>query len=149
MDYRFLTPERFEGLLEEGAFLESATVHGYRYGTLASDVSALEAAGKVVILEIDVQGARSIREVAPDATLVFVLPPDPGTLAERLSHRATERADDMELRLRNAAGELPEAAWFDHQIINDDLGETVVELGRIIDQVSDTPSADPPVKEFP
>lgn len=147
--YRFLSEEEFDRLLAEQAFLEHATVHGHRYGTLRSDVEALTGAGKVVVLEIDVQGARSIRQVAPESTLVFVLPPDHQALSRRLEGRATEDAETRDLRLRNALAELPEASWFDHRLVNEDLEATIAQLGRIIDGLVDGPSAPPPVKEFP
>lgn len=150
LDYRFLEDAAFESLVANGAFLEHALVHGNRYGTLISDVAALGDQGKVVVLEIDVQGARSVRDCAPDAVLVFILPPDNETLRTRLTGRATEDEEALRVRLENATAELPEASWFDHRIINDDLEATIAALGRIIDAVADDRSATPPaVKEFP
>jgi guanylate kinase len=147
--YRFLSEEDFDRLVSEQAFLEHAIVHGHRYGTLRSDVDALTSKGKVVVLEIDVQGARSVRDVAPNATLVFILPPDHEALSERLKGRATEDPETRDLRLRNALAELPEASWFDHRLVNDDLEATIGELGRIIGGILDGSSRNPPVKEYP
>jgi guanylate kinase len=134
--YRFLDVARFDELAAEGAFLEDALVHGRRYGTLRADVERVRAAGKVAVLEIDVQGARSIREAIPDAHLVFVLPPDHQTLRERLAGRATEREAEMELRMANALTELAAADLFDDRIVNADLDETVTVLRGIIDHLT-------------
>ena len=134
--YRFLTLERFDALVAQGAFLEHATVHGNRYGTLLADVEDLRAQDKLVVLEIDVQGARSVRDAIPDAHLVFILPPDEATLRDRLLGRATEDAGQMELRMANALTELAAADLFDDRIVNDDLAETVTVLRGIIDRLT-------------
>lgn len=134
--YRFLELARFEQLVAEGAFLEHAEVHGNRYGTLREDVDRLRREDRVVVLEIDVQGARSVRAAIPDAHLVFVLPPDTETLLGRLEGRATEDRGQVELRMANALTELAAADLFDERIVNDDLSETVSVLRGIIDRLT-------------
>lgn len=136
MAYRFMTPADFEAAVAEDAFLEHAEVHGNMYGTLASDVQRIRDAGKVAVLEIDVQGARSVRAKVPDAHLVFILPPDPGTLLTRLSGRGSEDQASIELRMANALTELAAVDLFDEHLVNDDLDETVTALRAIIDRVS-------------
>ena len=134
--YRFLKPERFEELVAAGAFFEHATVHGNRYGTLLEDVERVREQGRVAVLEIDVQGARTARAKIPDAHLVFVLPPDEETLRDRLQGRASEDPGQMELRMANALTELAAAELFDDRIVNDDLSETVSVLRGIIDALT-------------
>lgn len=92
-----------------------------------------------MILEIDVQGARSVRAAAPEALQIFILPPSPEVLAERLTRRATESDADLALRLANAAGELAAAGEFDHAVVNDNLRDAVSEVLRILVATPDTP----------
>jgi guanylate kinase len=132
-DYRFLAPELFEQLDREGAFLERATVHGHRYGTPREPVERALGEGRTVLLEIDVQGARQVREAMPEAVLVFIEPPSEEELLQRLSGRGTESEEALALRVRNARRELAEAPSFDHRIVNDELGRAVDALGRILD----------------
>lgn len=133
--YRFLTPDEFERLVADDAFLEHADVHGKRYGTLRADVEEIRRRGQVAVLEIDVQGARAVRDQVPDAHLVFVLPPDPQTLLERLSGRGTEDRSGIELRMANALTELAAVDLFDERLVNDDLDQTVASLRAIIDRL--------------
>lgn len=108
-------------------------MHGARYGTPRASVDAHLAEGRTVVLEIDVQGARSVRAAVPSAVLVFVEPPTPETLRVRLEGRATEDPDVVEQRLRNAVGELAAADEFEHRIVNDDLQDAIQRLIRILE----------------
>ena len=116
-------------MIATDGLLEWAVVHGKeRYGTPSAPVRAAVAAGRRVILEIDLQGARQVRSRMPEARLVFIAPPDEATLRQRLIGRGTETPEQMERRLRTAEAELAAAEEFDHVVVNDDLGTTVAEL---------------------
>jgi len=130
--YHFLTREAFDALLAEDGFLESAEFSGRRYGTPAEPVRRALAAGRTVILEIDVQGARQVRDRIPDATLIFLAPPDIETLGRRLTERGTEEPEAISRRLARAQEEMTEAHWFDHVVVNDDLDAAVDAIARIL-----------------
>lgn len=139
--YRFLSDAAFDRLIERDAFLEWAEVFGHRYGTLAEDVEEARATGRDVLLEIDVQGARTVRERIPDAILMFLRPPSEDELRRRLSARGTETGESLETRLREARRELAEADRFDHVVVNDRIDEAVGEVLAIID--APDPEGDP------
>lgn len=128
--YRFLTPEEFRQRREAGDFLECFEVFGKEtwYGTLKEDVRKGLAAGNWVVLEIDVKGARSVKEQYPEAVLLFVEPKSVAVLKERLRGRGTETAEAMERRLATALEELEHAPEFEHRIVNDDLDTAVREF---------------------
>lgn len=131
--YLFVTDAEFDALVAGDGLLEWALVHGTdRYGTPAAPVRAAVAAGRRAILEIDLQGARQVREHIPEARLVFIAPPSPETLRERLLGRGTETAAQMQRRLRTAEEEMAAAAEFDHVLVNDDLGTTVEQLVELL-----------------
>lgn len=132
-DYHFLSPERFAAMEDRGEFLEVAEVHGNRYGTPRGPVDQALAAGRTVLLEIDVQGAASVRAAMPEAVLVFVRPPDEQVLRARLEGRGTDDEAVIQRRLRNARDELAAGESFDHQVVNDDLEEAISQLIRILD----------------
>lgn len=132
VDYRFISAEGFEELATAGAFLEEASVHGHRYGTLREDVGRQLEAGRDVVLEIDVQGARQIKRRFPEAVLLFVLPPSLGELERRLRTRGTENEESVILRLKNAECEMEEVGDYDHSIVNDDFVRAVAELRAIV-----------------
>lgn len=131
--YRFVDGAAFDRLVEEGAFLEWAEVFGHRYGTPAGEVERLRAEGRDVLLEVDVQGARSVRERAPDALLIFLHPPSEEELARRLQARGTETGEALERRLAEARVEMAQADRFDHVVVNDRVDRAVGELLAIID----------------
>lgn len=129
VDYLFRTDEEFDRLLAEDGLLEWATVHGkHRYGTPSAPVLAHQAAGRPTILEIDLQGARQVRDRLPSARYVFIAPPDWDTLVERLQGRGTETPEQVERRLETARVELAAAQEFDLVIVNDDVDRAVTEL---------------------
>lgn len=127
--YRFVSEAEFDELVRTGGLLEWAVVHGrHRYGTPRAPVVEAAAAGREVILEIDLDGARQVRRTLPQARLVFLAPPDWQTLVGRLTGRGTETAGQVERRLQTARTELDAAREFDHLVVNDRLGETVDQL---------------------
>ena len=123
VDYHFLTPEEFERRVQAGEFLEHATYAGNRYGTLRSEV-----AEGPVVLEIEVQGARQVREALPGAAQVFIAPPSTEVLRERLLGRGTDSPETIRERLAQAEQELAAQHEFPHVVVNDDLGRAVQEL---------------------
>ncbi len=128
VEYFFLSREEFETLRSEGNLLESAEVHGNAYGTPAKPVlDQINQAG-LVILEIDVQGAAQVKERMPEAVFVFIHAPDMATLEARLRGRGTDSESVIQKRLENARQEIAEAHWYDYQIINEHLDQTVSEL---------------------
>jgi guanylate kinase len=116
--YVFLSREEFERLIEEGKFLEWAPYSGNLYGTLEGKVQEMLDAGRSVILEIELQGARQVRQKRPDAVMVFVRAPSLEETRRRLSGRATETAEAMETRLATAVGEVAARDEFDHEVVN-------------------------------
>jgi guanylate kinase len=131
-DYHFLTPEEFEQRVEEKDFLEFATYSGNRYGTLRSEVERRLDAGHSVVLEIEVQGAQQVRAAKPDSVQIFIAPPDPAVLRERLSSRGTDSAEAIDARLEVAAQELSAQGDFDHRVVNDDLAKAAAELVGVV-----------------
>ncbi|HLB36573.1 MAG TPA: guanylate kinase [Gemmatimonadales bacterium] len=136
VDYYFLTPGEFERRRAAGAFLEWAEYGGQRYGTLAAEVDRVLGQGRHVILDIEVQGARQVRERRPDVVSIFVLPPSVEELVARLGGRGTDRPADLEQRLRRAVDELGEAHHYDYLVVNDDRTQAVAEVAAIIDAES-------------
>jgi guanylate kinase len=119
IDYHFLDQDAFRRLLAAGEFLEANEVHGNWYGTPRDEVRRSLARGSDVILKIDVQGAQAVKEAVEDAILLFVVPPSLEELVQRLRSRATETADQLELRQRNAAIELARQHDYDYVVRND------------------------------
>ena len=131
-DYHFLTPEKFRQPLEAGDFLEHAGYSGNHYGTLRDEVDGRIAAGRSVVLEIEVQGARQVRDALPEAVLIFIAPPDEAVLRERLVERGTDSSDAIEQRLRTAEVELAARSEFPHVVVNDDLQTAADELEGLV-----------------
>jgi guanylate kinase len=131
--YRFVSPQEFERMIESGEFLEWAEVFGHRYGTPLAGVEEARDGGADVIVEVDVQGARSVRERIPDAVLVFLRPPSEKELARRLEARGTEVGRALDRRQAEARLELAEASWFDHVVVNDRIENATREVLAIID----------------
>jgi guanylate kinase len=127
--YFFKTREEFDALIADGDFLEWAVVHGQNsYGTLRSTVEKAVADGKHVLLEIDLQGARQVKEALPGAQFVFLAPPTWEELVRRLVGRGTESAQEQQRRLETAKLELAAEPEFDHTIVNDDVRRAAAEL---------------------
>jgi guanylate kinase len=138
-DYHFLSDGEFEQRVGAGEFVEHARYSGRRYGTLRAELERHIAAGRPVVLEIEVQGARQIRETMPEAVQVFIAPPSEEALRTRLVGRGTDSADDVALRLRTAAQELAAHDEFDHEVVNDRLDDAVEELVGIVRAGLDAP----------
>lgn len=132
--YHFVDDATFDSLVEEGAFLEWASVHNHRYGTLKSEVNRSIDAGHSVVLEIDVQGALNVRKECPHAVLIFIEPPSLTELELRLRSRGTESEAEIATRLNNAKQELELASQYDERILNDDLNRATTELVHLIEQ---------------
>ncbi|HVG38764.1 MAG TPA: guanylate kinase [Pyrinomonadaceae bacterium] len=130
--YHFVTPEIFAAMRSEGDFLESAIVHGNFYGTAYSEVRRELERGRDIILEIDVQGAASVREKVKNHISVFILPPSYDVLAARLMNRGSEQPADLQLRLRNSRAEVEHYREFDYLILNDDAEAAAMRLASII-----------------
>lgn len=131
--YHFLTPEEFERRVASGDFVEHADYSGNRYGTLRSELERHAAHGGVV-LEIELQGARQVREAMPEAKQIFIAPPTPETLRERLVGRGTDSPEAIERRLQVAEEELAAQDEFEHVVVNDVVERAVDELEAIISQ---------------
>ena len=131
-DYHFLEREEFDRRVEDKDFLEFATYSGNRYGTLRSEVERRLEAGKSVVLEIEVQGARQVRAAMPESVQVFIAPPEPAALRRRLESRGTDSPQAIDARLAVAAQELAAQDEFDYRVVNDDLGRATGELERIV-----------------
>jgi guanylate kinase len=142
VSYLFLSPERFHELKAAGELLEATNVHGNWYGTPRSQVTQALAAGRDVILKIDVQGAQTIKKRIPDAVLIFVVPPSLETLFQRLKARATESVDELELRQRNAAVELARQDDYDH-VVRNETGEVEPTAARIDEIIAAEHRANP------
>jgi len=136
VSYHFLTEAEFHALHEADELLEANEVHGNWYGTPRGEVAQALAAGRDVILKIDVQGARVVKERVPDALLVFIVPPSMEALFQRLRSRATETADELEIRQRNAAIELARQGDYDQVVVNEtgEVDRTAAEIEAIIAQ---------------
>lgn len=132
IDYLFVSPKRFEELVAADEFLEWARVHGNFYGTSREQVSKEITAGSDIVLEVDVQGAASVRKLVTDSISIFILPPSFEVLRQRLIARGTDSPMELELRLRNAPIELPQYVEFDYVIINDELDRAAAQLASII-----------------
>jgi guanylate kinase len=132
VDYWFLTRGEFLRMVEEGEFAEWAEVHGDLYGTPFSSLRKAGEGGRHVLLDIDVQGARQIREAVPRALLLFILPPSVDTLLYRLRGRGTEGEAAILRRLRTARDELEAAEFFDFFVVNDDLERSIAEVRTLI-----------------
>jgi guanylate kinase len=132
VSYDFRNREEFEAGRDRGEFLEWAEVHGHLYGTPAGPVRSALAGGTCVILVIDVQGALQVREVVPEALLIFVHAPSPELLEARLRARGTDDDATIDRRLANARREVALADRYDHQITNDDLERAVDDLAAIL-----------------
>jgi guanylate kinase len=126
--YHFLSEQDFDRRVAAGEFIEHAEYAGNRYGTLKSELSR---PARGIVLEIDVQGARQVRERLPEAKLIFIEPPSFEDLERRLAERGSDRPEQIERRLAAARDELAAAGEFDHRVVNDDLQRALHELGEL------------------
>ncbi len=131
-DYYFISREEFLNFVSSGEMLEHAEVHGNYYGTSKSRVQRFLDSGNDVILEIDVQGAKSVMDRVPDAVSIFVMPPSFEALTYRLTTRATESPEELSLRLKNSFAEVMRYADFEYVILNDEVTAASRRLSSII-----------------
>jgi guanylate kinase len=131
-EYFFVTQEQFEQSVAANEFLEWANVHGKLYGTSSKQVFREISEGRDIILEVDVQGAASIRALVPDSVSVFILPPSFEVLRQRLIARGTDSPDELNIRLRNAPTELKDYTAFQYVVINDDADRAADQLAAIV-----------------
>lgn len=131
-DYHFLTPEEFDRRIEREDFLEFATYSGNRYGTLRSEVRKRLEGGHSVVLEIEVQGARQVRAAMRESIQVFIAPPNPSVLRQRLESRGADSAAAIDARLEVAEQELAAQGEFAHCVINADLERAAADLEGIV-----------------
>lgn len=131
-DYFFYSEEEFKKLRDNNGFYEWAVVHGNLYGTLRSEVDAKLAAGRDVIMDIDVKGSMSMKKEIPDCTTIFILPPSMVTLEKRLRDRGTDDEATIQRRLTNAREEVHAAFRYDYILVNQELDKTVQNMRNII-----------------
>jgi guanylate kinase len=131
-NYHFVNEAEFQRLIAAGAFLEWAIYNGNHYGTSWKAIEGPLAEGLDVLLEIEVQGARQVRQRLPDARLIFLLPPSMRALVRRLEGRATDTAAQVAARLRTARSELEAVEEFDYAVVNDDLERCVASVQEIV-----------------
>jgi guanylate kinase len=132
VDYHFIGDEEFERRVRAGEFVEHASYSGRRYGTLRSELEQRLERGAAVVLEIEVQGARQIKETMPEAVRIFIAPPSDEALRTRLVGRGTDSPEDMEQRLSTAAEELRAQDEFSHVVVNDRLDDAVEALEEVV-----------------
>jgi guanylate kinase len=131
-EYHFVTPEEFAAARGRGEFLEWASVHGNFYATSLKVVERDLAAGRDIVLEIDVQGAASVRRLGIAAVSIFILPPSFEIMRRRLTGRQSENSDALALRLRNSRGEVEHYRAFDYVVLNDDVERAATQLASIV-----------------
>jgi len=130
--YHFISEEKYDELLAEDAFLEHASVHGHRYGTLKSEVYERMGRGQNVLLDIDPQGARAVMEKEPSCVSVFILPPSYAELKVRLHTRNTEKPEEIQRRLNNARGEIAQMGKYRYLIVNENLELAFEQLSAVV-----------------
>jgi len=131
-DYYFLTPDQFRERVERGEFIEHANVHGNMYGTLREPIREALDAGRVYLLEIDVQGALQLKAQGIPGQYVFIAPPDFEELRRRLTGRKTETPEVLERRLKKAEDEWRDRVHYDHIVVNDELERAVAEVRELV-----------------
>jgi guanylate kinase len=131
-DYFFVDRDAFEKMAREGRFVEWASVHGELYGTERKQIDECVAEGKILLLDVDVQGAMSVMRDFPGAVTIFIEPPSLDELKRRLKRRGTESDESIRLRLLNAKRELEYRKYFQYIVINNQLNESILQIENII-----------------
>lgn len=131
-DYHFVDKETFEDLIEAGDFVEWAEVYNDYYGTSFAAINEQIASGIDILLDVDAQGARNIKDHFENNVLIYLLPPSLDVLESRLKARGTDTESILRMRLKKAANEIKECTWYDYIIINDDLEKAISEAEAII-----------------
>ncbi|MCX8122848.1 MAG: guanylate kinase [Spirochaetes bacterium] len=133
--YHYVSYEEFMQMVDKGEFLEWAKVHDNYYGTTKKEVDRIKALSKIPIFDVDVQGARSLRNKLQNVISIFIIPPSIQELEKRLRHRSTETEYQIAVRLNNALVELREYVNYDYIVVNDDLQKALDELNAILKTV--------------
>lgn len=133
VDYNFISKEEFLDNIENDKYLEYATVHSHYYGTPKKNIDKLLKDGIDVILEIDIEGARKVKEKCPNAVFIFIMPPSMEILKERLVNRKTESKEQLVERFKNAYKEINEVTKYNYVIVNDDLNESLLKMNSILE----------------
>ena len=131
-DYHFVDEETFRNMVEQNEFLEWAKVHNHYYGTCRRDLLKLLESGFDAVLDIDIQGALTLRKMYPKGVQIFILPPSLSVLEERLRSRGSETEENLKTRLRNAKKEIQAYGNYDYVIINDDLAKAIENIRCIL-----------------
>ena len=148
-DYHFVAPEEFQRMVEAGEFLEYANVFDNYYGTGVRAVQEALRCGEQLLLEIDWQGARQVRERLPEARSIFILPPSRAALEERLKSRSTDSSSVIERRLRDAGEDIGHWSEFDYVVINDQFERAIADLQSIVhDRGAEFAATNPGVVQF-
>lgn len=142
IDYHFMRPEEFSAAVSSGDFLEHVEYAGNRYGTLRREIERHIDAGKSVIVEIELEGARAIKRMLPGALTVFIAPPSMDELARRLNDRNTDSADEIHARLAVGERELAAMEEFDQRVVNDEVDRATAALVDIIATATGTQPRD-------
>ena len=142
-DYFFLTRQEFDRRVKADEFVEFAEYSGERYGTLKSQMSAVLASGRHPVLDIEIQGARAVKALFPEAVLVFVVPPSADELVKRLGGTDGTRGSSLKLRMKRAVDELAVALEYDYVVVNEDRTVAVAEVAAILDAESRRPDRNP------
>jgi guanylate kinase len=132
IDYHFVTESDFREMIQKNAFLEWAKVHDHLYGTAFDAVKAQMSAGSDILMDVDVQGGRSVKKQFPESVLIFLLPPSLEILRKRLSDRGTDEPKVIEKRMARASEEIKHCSRYDYIVINDDLEKAVLEAQSIV-----------------
>jgi guanylate kinase len=130
--YYFTDVAGFRAMIEEGAFVEWARVHGNYYGTAKKEIDRILNTGKIPIFDVDVQGARAMKNAVDGAAYIFIVPPSREVLELRLRNRKTDSEEQIQIRLRNAIRELKEYALYDYIVVNDDLDTALNQVRSIV-----------------
>ncbi len=130
-EYHFIDEKRFRELVDEGAFLEWADVHGNLYGTLKGPVEEALEAGRIYLVEIDVQGGSALKKLCVPGVFIFVAPPNLDTLRQRLVERGTDTEEVIERRMKKASWEMDSAGLYDQVVVNEDLKVAIAEVRRL------------------
>jgi guanylate kinase len=131
-DYHFVSPERFQDMIRDGDFAEWAEVHANLYGTSRRVLDDMVGKGIDVILDIDTQGAKQIKQKYKDAIYVFIMPPSFDVLEERLRNRNSDKEDEIQKRMRRAHEEIRDYAMYDYLVVNHDFDRALTELRSIV-----------------
>ena len=137
--YHFVSQERFFQLKEDNFFVEWAVVHGNYYGTPKTQIDEIWSQSKHVIMDVDIQGADSLKKVYPEALTVFILPPSIEELRRRVTCREGKVPEDLEVRMNNAQKEIARAEEYDRQLVNDNFETSYLEFKKMIEEYLDTP----------